>query len=239
MVLAWAERKTSISDIILWGFSLGTFPVLHCAAKYPVQGVILQSPLASVSCMFVDNLHKDIKFEEDYFCNLDLIHRLNCEVMILHSLNDDVIPYRHACLLFEKYAEAQGYEKIQFLEVENLKHNGMHSYLCSSKTNKLRTAFIQQFDYLKWKHQLAGSQASSISRSSNKTKLKVHPGGSKMGGETKGRKNMENLSHLYDEMETRSITEVSESDFEVVVENGVKKVTRKKIPGTLQGCSCL
>lgn len=35
-------------DIVLYGFSLGTAPSIDLATKYPVRGLILQSPLASI-----------------------------------------------------------------------------------------------------------------------------------------------------------------------------------------------
>ena len=52
IVLAWLTQKMSIQDIILWGFSLGTYPVIHAASKYPVKGIVLQCPIASISCIF-------------------------------------------------------------------------------------------------------------------------------------------------------------------------------------------
>lgn len=68
MVIAWATAQTApkmeqiapkveqtvtrVEDIVLWGFSLGTFPTLYCAAKYPVLATILQSPLASICNIF-------------------------------------------------------------------------------------------------------------------------------------------------------------------------------------------
>ena len=52
-VLAWVNRP--LSSIILWGFSLGTFPIVVNAAKYPVAGVVLQCPIGSLSCMFYES----------------------------------------------------------------------------------------------------------------------------------------------------------------------------------------
>ena len=49
-VLAWTGHP--LSNIIIWGFSLGTFPVVVNAAKYNVAAIILQCPIGSLSCMF-------------------------------------------------------------------------------------------------------------------------------------------------------------------------------------------
>jgi hypothetical protein len=54
IVLGWIDKP--LNQIILWGFSLGSFPVISAAAKYPVKGVILQCPISSVGCFFKDDL---------------------------------------------------------------------------------------------------------------------------------------------------------------------------------------
>ena len=55
--------KVPLSSIILWGFSLGSFPTITNASKYSVGGVILQSPLASIST-FLDGS------DDKYDCQL-------------------------------------------------------------------------------------------------------------------------------------------------------------------------
>ena len=47
VVLGWVTKNTKLSEIILWGFSLGTYPVCCCASKYEISAIILQSPFAS------------------------------------------------------------------------------------------------------------------------------------------------------------------------------------------------
>ena len=78
--MAWITSTHSLNDILLWGFSLGTFPVLHVASKYQVKGVLLQCPIASVACIFQKELHPNISFEDDYFCNLKLIAKVKCRI---------------------------------------------------------------------------------------------------------------------------------------------------------------
>ena len=88
MVLAWVTKTKSIRDVILWGFSLGSYPVLYAAAKYNVKGVLLQAPIASINCIFHSDLHENIKFNEDYFSNLELIEKVKGRVFIVHSSGD-------------------------------------------------------------------------------------------------------------------------------------------------------
>ena len=70
-VLAWVNRP--LSSIILWGFSLGTFPIVVNAAKYPVAGVVLQCPIGSLSCMFYESYETKVRFKDDHFANIDHI----------------------------------------------------------------------------------------------------------------------------------------------------------------------
>lgn len=54
-------------QIILWGFSLGTYPTTVIAKKYKVKGVVLLSPLASIYSLFTDNLTSYSTFKNDCF----------------------------------------------------------------------------------------------------------------------------------------------------------------------------
>lgn len=51
-MLSWLDCP--LDRVILWGFSLGTFPVVVNAARYKVAAVIIQCPIGSLSCMFYD-----------------------------------------------------------------------------------------------------------------------------------------------------------------------------------------
>ena len=70
-VLAWTGHP--LSNIIIWGFSLGTFPVVVNAAKYNIGGIILQCPIGSLSCMFYEEYDNNVRFTEDHFANIDYI----------------------------------------------------------------------------------------------------------------------------------------------------------------------
>lgn len=51
LIIAWLKRP--IEKIILWGFSLGTFPTVCNASIYQnIGGMVLQCPIASINCMF-------------------------------------------------------------------------------------------------------------------------------------------------------------------------------------------
>lgn len=60
-------------DIILWGFSLGTYPTAKVARNRKLKGVILQSPLASIYSLFADQLTPSTSFKNDCFSLIDCI----------------------------------------------------------------------------------------------------------------------------------------------------------------------
>lgn len=63
IVLAWVTETVKLSEIILWGFSLGTYPAMVVASKYPLCALVLQCPIASVSCLFHTELQPEMKFK--------------------------------------------------------------------------------------------------------------------------------------------------------------------------------
>jgi len=110
-----------LDKVILWGFSLGTYPVAWCAAKYNVKGVILQAPMASVGCTFKGNeIDPDTEIGNDYLVNLDYVHKIKSELFIIHSRQDKVIPFSHSLALAKKYVKHNGIDRLQFLEVDCL-----------------------------------------------------------------------------------------------------------------------
>ena len=106
MVLAWLNLP--LEYIILWGFSLGTFPVVSNAAKYGVGGCILQCPIGSLACMFYNDYAINIKFKEDHFANIDLITNIEARILMMHSTGDEIIPIEQARLLYKKVIMEKG-----------------------------------------------------------------------------------------------------------------------------------
>lgn len=80
-----------------------------------MKGVVLQCPIASVSCLFHKELHPGLKFEEDHFSNLDMIGKIKGRLFITHSTGDEIIPFNHAKLLFDKFVKINGHGRITFI----------------------------------------------------------------------------------------------------------------------------
>lgn len=136
--MAWVTSTKDMKDVILWGFSLGTFPVISTATKYPVKGILLQCPIASIACIFHKELHPEIDFQDDHFSNLKLITKVKSRIFLTHSSGDEIIPFSHAKLLFERFVRKNGHGQITFIEVGKIKHNSLHRYIVADVENELQ-----------------------------------------------------------------------------------------------------
>ena len=101
-----------MNEIILWGFSLGTYPVVFNSAKYKVKAIILQCPIGSLSCMFYEEYDCNIKFDDDHFANIDHITNVKSRILMIHSNADEIIPIQQAKLLYQKYTSRNGEKDI-------------------------------------------------------------------------------------------------------------------------------
>jgi hypothetical protein len=63
----------------------------------------------------------------------------------MHSSGDEIIPFSHAKVLYEKYMMRNGDDNIDFIEISDIKHNSLHRYIVSSVNNKLQK---ELFEYI-------------------------------------------------------------------------------------------
>jgi len=95
-------------DIILYGQSVGSAPVLSLAAKYrthPVAGAILHSAMLSGIQVLDPEIDKMCRPSQvfkcfDIFPNLKHVRDSDCDILLIHGQRDDVIPFVHAKRLF-------------------------------------------------------------------------------------------------------------------------------------------
>ena len=85
-------------NIILYGFSLGTGIAfdLACKKKFPIGGLILQSPYLSIFRVVYDG--KKSPFF-DIFKNCDKAHKLKALTLFIHGNKDKIVPYVHGRIL--------------------------------------------------------------------------------------------------------------------------------------------
>ncbi len=115
-------KKIEPSKIILYGESLGTYPAIVLAGKYPAAALILEAPftsfldLAGVHYPFVPkSLLKDFAFS-----NIANIEKVRCPVFILHGTRDEICLYAMAEKLFQRAPNPK-----EFFSVQDGRHNDL------------------------------------------------------------------------------------------------------------------
>eukprot|EP00438_Fugacium_kawagutii_P027245 Skav214338 [mRNA] locus=scaffold86:371695:372675:+ [translate_table: standard] len=92
------------NDILLLGRSLGTGPAIALAARYQVAGVILVSPFASIKELFQRRVGRIAEFLEDRFQNLALAPKILSPTLIIHGLQDALVPPEHGRRIYASLA---------------------------------------------------------------------------------------------------------------------------------------
>lgn len=90
------QQNIAPSRIIAHGRSVGSGPSTYLAQKYPLAGLILESPF--VSAFRVVTHWPIIPF--DKYKNLDRMKNIDCPVLIIHGTEDDLVPLWHGQKLF-------------------------------------------------------------------------------------------------------------------------------------------
>ena len=114
------EKKLKPSEIIICGQSLGGSIAAHLADSAKPAGLIIESSFTS----FVDIAGKfypymPVKLFAKYrFNTSDYLKKVNCPVLIIHSRNDELVPFEFGRRLYEEAAK----EPKQFIEISG-SHN--------------------------------------------------------------------------------------------------------------------
>jgi hypothetical protein len=61
----------------------------------------------------------------------------------MHSRHDELIPFRHSQLIYQRYVKLSKNSSVQLVEVQNLTHNELLGYIQFVKDNHLRRAFYE------------------------------------------------------------------------------------------------
>jgi abhydrolase domain-containing protein 17 len=95
---AYLTRTLAIPSerIIVYGRSVGGGPAVDLAVRQPVAGLVLES--AFITAFRV--LTRVPLLPIDEFRNLDKIGRVRCPVLVMHGMEDDIVPVTHGRRLF-------------------------------------------------------------------------------------------------------------------------------------------
>ena len=99
-------------DIVVWGESLGGFVAIWTASKYPCRSLILLSTFSGLDDAITNYFETGVKrslaysysslvsMRYDVMPSRHYISKVRCPVAILHSPDDDIIPYKCAKILY-------------------------------------------------------------------------------------------------------------------------------------------
>lgn len=91
------------NQIIIWGRSLGAAIAVNLAARYKTKGIILESTFTSIPNLAADLYPLlPVRWMSRYQYNsLKSVKKINSPLLIVHSRDDEIIPYKHGKRLFE------------------------------------------------------------------------------------------------------------------------------------------
>ena len=112
-----SELKVPSEKIVVFGRSLGSGPSCYLAEKYNVGGLILNSGFTSIY-RIVFNFRWTLP--GDMFPNIDRMKSIRCPVCIIHSIKDEIVPFYHAKVMYEK-----SINKFPPLYIDGTTHNNI------------------------------------------------------------------------------------------------------------------
>lgn len=133
------EKKISPDDIIIFGRSLGGSIAAQLAARVEARALIIESTFTS----FVDIGRKFYPympvrwFSRFSYRTIDYVKDVHCPVMIIHSRNDDIVPFEFGLELYEAANEPK-----KFVEISGSHNDG---FLVSSEIYKKAWTMWLQF----------------------------------------------------------------------------------------------
>jgi uncharacterized protein len=118
------------SDIIIYGYSLGTGVAVRLASAKPARALVLEAPYTSIA----DAVRRYIHFIPDFivrdkFQSDDLIARVNMPVLIAQGDLDRIVPFAHGRELFERANEPKTFVQIKGAGHSDLVRKGLYDHI--------------------------------------------------------------------------------------------------------------
>ncbi|MFC1724983.1 alpha/beta hydrolase [candidate division KSB1 bacterium] len=130
-------KNIKSDEIVIFGRSLGASIAAWTAQKYNPKALIIESAFTSVPGLG-SKIYPflPVKLLSRFkYSTIDYIRDISCPLLIVHSRNDDLIPYEHGIKLFETAHEPKDFLEISgthnegFLMSEALYKKGINSFL--------------------------------------------------------------------------------------------------------------
>jgi hypothetical protein len=130
------ERKIPPSAIVLYGESIGAAVVIECAGRAAVKALITEEAFTSIRDMaatafpFIPPALFSSRFD-----SVSRIRRIDCQKLIIHSVDDEIVPFSlgerlfHAARPPKKFLKLRGGHNMAFLDSETQFREGIKSFL--------------------------------------------------------------------------------------------------------------
>jgi len=109
------EKKLSPENIIIFGWSIGGSIAAHLASNVETKGLIIESSFTSyadIGQKFYPYMPVKL-FARYSYKTSNYLKKVDCPVLIIHSRNDEIIPFELGLRLYEEAAK----EPKEFLEI--------------------------------------------------------------------------------------------------------------------------
>ena len=139
------DRGIAASDIVVFGRSLGASAAAQLAAKHKPHALILESSFTSVPEV-AQELYPWLParwLSRLNHATRDYVRKVSCPVLIVHSRDDEIIPYHHGEAIFAAANEPRallalrGTHNDAFLRDEATYITGLRQFLADSGVPKL------------------------------------------------------------------------------------------------------
>jgi len=117
------QRSIPPSRIVVIGRSLGGAVAAWLAQKHTPGALVLESPFVSVPDIAADVYpYFPVRWMSRFnYGTVDYVKNVKCPVLVVHSPDDEIIPYEHGRRVFEQALEPKG-----FLEIRGSHNEGFH-----------------------------------------------------------------------------------------------------------------
>lgn len=107
-VYTYTRKFYSADKILIWGESLGGYPAVYLASKVSGSNLILVSTFSNLTDVISSPSVKSLLYSLiDVLNNGQLISKVKAKIAIIHSQNDNLIPYQSALKLMSNITSDQ------------------------------------------------------------------------------------------------------------------------------------
>ncbi len=125
-----AGKGVQSGQVVLYGESLGTGIAVELATKHRVNGVVLEAPYSSIPDVAQHHyFYMPVRYlVRDRFDSTEKVTRVEEPILVVHGMQDRVVPMKFGKELFEAAREPKS-----FLQLEAAGHNDLYDFGVAAK----------------------------------------------------------------------------------------------------------